>query len=81
MAERAAGMRRRGGNRYERRSASGRIVEYNFKPSLDGGLLGIYRDVTELRESERAAARARDRLQMVLENMTDGVMLVDHEER
>ncbi|MCX7363833.1 MAG: PAS-domain containing protein [Alphaproteobacteria bacterium] len=81
VADRAAAMRKAGGNRYERRTASGRIVEFGFKPTPDGGTLAIYRDVTELRESERAAARARDRLQMVLDNMTDGVMLLDHDER
>jgi signal transduction histidine kinase/FixJ family two-component response regulator/HPt (histidine-containing phosphotransfer) domain-containing protein len=81
VAERAAGMLKPGGNRYERRTASGRIVEFNFRPISEGRLIAIYRDVTELRESEQAAARARDRLQMVLDNMADGVMLLDHEER
>ena len=81
VADRAAAMRKEGGNLYERRTASGRIVEFGFRPTPDGGTLAIYRDVTELRESERAATRARDRLQMVLDNMTDGVMLLDHDER
>ncbi|UYN94899.1 MAG: PAS-domain containing protein [Enhydrobacter sp.] len=81
VKERAEAMLKPGGNRYERRTASGRIVEFNFQPIPDGRLIAIYRDVTELRESEQAATRARDRLQMVLDNMADGVMLLDHEER
>ena len=81
VQDRASAMRKAGGNLYERRTASGRIVEFGFRPTPDGGTLAIYRDVTELREKERAATRARDRLQMVLDNMTDGVMLLDHDER
>ena len=81
VEERANAMLTPGGIRYERRTASGRIVEFNFRPMPDGGVLGFYRDVTELRESEQAATKARDRLQMVIDNMADGVMLVGQDER
>jgi len=37
----------RAGARYERRTASGKYVEFNFKPLDDGSVLGIYRDITE----------------------------------
>jgi signal transduction histidine kinase/DNA-binding response OmpR family regulator len=49
-----------GGNRYERRTASGRHVEFNFKPLDDGGLLVVTRDITELKEREEALAAAKE---------------------
>ena len=49
-----------GGNRYERRTQSGRYVEFNFKPLEDGSLLGLYRDITELKEREEALAAAKE---------------------
>ena len=49
-----------GGNRYERRTADGRYVEFSYKPLDDGGLLGIYRDITELKEREEALAAAKE---------------------
>src|SRR5262249_52862494 len=78
-----------GGTHYERRAASGKYVEFNFKPLAGGGLLGLYRDISELKEREEAlasakeaaeharadVARTRETLQTVLDNMTDGVML------
>ena len=49
-----------GGTRYERRAASGSYIEFNFKPLADGELLGVYRDITELKEREEALAAAKD---------------------
>jgi PAS domain S-box-containing protein len=49
-----------GGNRYERRTASGRHVEFSFKPLDDGGLLAVTRDITELKEREEALAVAKE---------------------
>jgi PAS domain-containing protein len=74
-----------------RRTASDRVVEFNFKPLPDGGLLGIYRDITELKEREEAIAASKEAaeasradlertssvLQTVLDNMSDGVTLWD----
>jgi PAS domain S-box-containing protein len=45
--------------RYERRTQSGKFLELNFKRLTDGSLLGIYRDITELKEREDALAAAR----------------------
>ena len=53
-------MRQPGGNRYDRRTANGRFIEFNYKPLEDGGLLGIYRDITELKEREEALAAAKE---------------------
>ena len=49
-----------GGSRYERRTASGRLHRVHFKPLDDGGLLGVYRDITELKEREEALAAAKE---------------------
>jgi PAS domain S-box-containing protein len=84
-----------GGIHYERRAASGKFVELNFKTLAGGELLGLYRDITELKEREEAlasakeaaedartdVARTRETLQTVLDNMTDGVMLFGKDRR
>ena len=49
----------RAGARYERRTASGKFIEFTFKPLDDGSLLAIYRDITELKEREEAAEASR----------------------
>jgi signal transduction histidine kinase/DNA-binding response OmpR family regulator len=49
-----------GGNRYVRRTASGRFVEFNFKQLDDGGLLVLSRDISELKEREGALAAAKE---------------------
>ena len=85
---RAQAMLKPGGNRYERRTASGRVVEFNFLPMSDGGLLAMYRDITDLkdRESELEAARdeaaeARERLLLAMEAMDDGIAFLDSDEK
>jgi PAS domain S-box-containing protein len=60
LDEVVARIRRPGGNRYERRTANGRFIEFSYKPLDDGGLLGIYRDITELKEREQALAAAKE---------------------
>jgi signal transduction histidine kinase/CheY-like chemotaxis protein len=59
-------MRTPGGCRYERRTRSGRYIEFTHKPLADGSLLGVYRDITALREREQAQADARDAAEMAL---------------
>ena len=87
MKERADMMRTPGGIRYERRTVSGRYIEFEYKPIADGSLLGFYRDITDLRDREEAlaaakeaadAARAdveqtREMMETVLNKMDDGV--------
>jgi PAS domain S-box-containing protein len=68
------------GNRYERREGD-RHIEYNFKPIADGGILAVFRDITGLKEREQALAQAREVMQFVLDNMSDGVSLFDREFR
>jgi PAS domain S-box-containing protein len=89
VEEMIAKLRTSGGIHYERRAANGKYVEFNFKSLAGGELLGLYRDINELKEREEALAsakevaeearadvgRTRETLQTVLDNMTDGVML------
>jgi signal transduction histidine kinase/CheY-like chemotaxis protein/HPt (histidine-containing phosphotransfer) domain-containing protein len=56
----AGRMRKPGGNRYERRTYGGRYIEYIYRELADGGLLGVYHDITELREREAALAAAKE---------------------
>ena len=95
VRERAALIRKPGGNRFLRRTLEGRYVEFNFLPLADGGLLAFGRDVTSLKEREEALAaakeaaerarddveRTREVMQIVLDNMSDGVTLWDKQFR
>jgi signal transduction histidine kinase/DNA-binding NarL/FixJ family response regulator len=51
---------RPGGGRYEQRTASGQFIEFNFRPLSDGGVLGLYRDITTLKSREEALAAAKE---------------------
>jgi len=51
---------RKPGNRYERRTESGRYLEYKYKYLDDGSLLAVYNDITELRRREEALALAKE---------------------
>jgi len=79
--ERAALMLKPGGNRYERRTAGGRYIEFNFKPLPDGGLLAIYRDLTDRKDQEEALERTERRLREAVENQAGGFALYDSELR
>lgn len=65
------------GGRYERRTSSGRYIEFTYRPLADGSTLGVYRDITELKDREQAVEQARSIMQSVLDNMSDGVTLFD----
>ena len=58
--QRADMMRTPGGYRYERQTRSERHVEFTYKPLADGSLLGVYRDITALKEREQAQASAKE---------------------
>ncbi len=88
VRDRAAMVRTPGGIRYERRTVSGRYVEFQYKPIGDAGLLGLFRDITDLKDREEALAaakedteRTRETMQTLLDNMSDGVMLFDKDFR
>jgi signal transduction histidine kinase/response regulator of citrate/malate metabolism len=71
-----------GGGRYSRELVTGRHVEFIFQPVGDGRTLGIYRDITDLKQRERdleqaqaETQEARDLMETVLGSMRDGVAL------
>ena len=59
-------MRTPGGFRYERQTRSGRYIEFTYKPLADGSLLGVYRDITQLKERELAQAAAKEAAETAL---------------
>ena len=70
------------------RSASGQIVEFNFRPIPDGGMLAIYRDITQLKQQQAEAEQARTRaeaaqtlLDDALASLDGGVGIWDKDER
>ncbi|MCW5732528.1 MAG: PAS-domain containing protein [Enhydrobacter sp.] len=88
VARRADLVRQPSGVRYERRSVSGRFIEFNFRPIPDGGMLAIYRDITALKEQQAEVERARARaeaaqtlLDDALGSMTGGVGIWGPDER
>ncbi len=60
VSEIAALIRRPEGASFERRTVSGRYVHFTYKTLDDGSSLGVYRDITELREREEALAAAKE---------------------
>jgi len=66
VQSRAILMRTPGGSRYERRTPGGRFIEFTHKPLADGSILGVFRDITDLKEREQAHADARDAAEMAL---------------
>ncbi len=81
VQEIAAVIRNPLGGRYERRTLSGRYIEFTYNPLSDGSVLGVYRDITEIKEREEAVEQARSVMQSVLDNMSDGVTLFDTNHR
>jgi signal transduction histidine kinase/ActR/RegA family two-component response regulator/HPt (histidine-containing phosphotransfer) domain-containing protein len=72
------------GGRFERRLPSGRFIEFSFRPLGGGRTLGIYRDITELKQRQLELERARDEVAdtqrlatTILEGMDDGALLFD----
>ncbi|RYI99615.1 MAG: PAS domain-containing protein, partial [Acetobacteraceae bacterium] len=77
VEEAAQRMLRPGGNRYVRRTADGRWIEFTMLPLPDGGLLACYRDITRLKDQEEALEAERVLLRRVLDGMQDAVVLLD----
>jgi len=60
-----AAMRGSGGMRQDRRTASGRHVEFTASPLADGNLLMIWRDITERKWVEESLLTASDVLRVI----------------
>jgi PAS domain S-box-containing protein len=61
------------GARYARRAASGRMVEFQFKRLPDGRVLGIYRDIDELKRTEEALKESEERYSRAMRAATEGI--------
>jgi signal transduction histidine kinase/DNA-binding NarL/FixJ family response regulator len=88
VAERVALLRSPSASRYERRTVTGQIIEFNFRPIPDGGTLAIYRDITQLKAQQAAIEAARERteaaqtlLDDALSSLDGGVGIWDENER
>jgi signal transduction histidine kinase/DNA-binding NarL/FixJ family response regulator len=81
VRQRAALLARPGGVSYIRQTPSGKWLEVKSIPVATGGAVLMYRDITELKTREGELAAARETQQLILDNMTDGVVLLDRELR
>jgi signal transduction histidine kinase/HPt (histidine-containing phosphotransfer) domain-containing protein/ActR/RegA family two-component response regulator len=89
--ERRMEMRRNPGPAIETKLGTGRWVVIAERRTREGGLAGVYTDISHLKEQEERLARERDAaeaaraetdrvradMQVVLDNMTDGIGLVE----
>ena len=64
-----------------RRTPTGAWVEITRAPLPDGSVLNTYHDVTRLKSREEELHAARSMQQLILDHMTDGVVLWDHDFR
>jgi PAS domain-containing protein len=76
---RAALLSRPGGVSYMRQTPSGKWLDVRSIPVETGGAVLMYRDVTELKQREQELAAARETQQLILDTMTDGVVLLDRD--
>ena len=77
IAERRDLIMNSSGARYTRRAASGRMVEFQFKPLPDGRALGIYRDVTDWKRTEEALKESEARYSRAMRAATEGIYEYD----
>jgi signal transduction histidine kinase/CheY-like chemotaxis protein/HPt (histidine-containing phosphotransfer) domain-containing protein len=64
-----------------RQMPDGRWAEFNLVTREDGMFVISVRDVTELKEAQLALEREQEKLSLVVDNMSDGVMLFDPDMR
>ncbi len=79
VQQRAALLNRPGGVSYMRQTPSGKWLEVKSIPVASGGAVLMYRDITELKRREEELQEARATQQLILDHMTDGVVLLDEE--
>jgi signal transduction histidine kinase/DNA-binding NarL/FixJ family response regulator len=77
VSQRAALLNRPGGVSYMRQTPSGMWLEVKTIPVAGGGAVLMYRDITRLKSREQELAAARAMQQLILDSMTDGVLLMD----
>nr|WP_314075295.1 PAS-domain containing protein [uncultured Roseococcus sp.] len=67
--------------RHTRRMPDGRWAELHLVAAEDGSAVLSLRDVTELKDAQLALEHERQMLRLIVDNMSDGVMLFDEEMR
>ena len=79
---------RRGGGTVERRVAGDRWLRITNHPTADGGLVGVYLDVTDLKQRQQElqalveeTKAARTQLHEAIEAVSEGFVLYDAEDR
>ncbi|MCC6468106.1 MAG: PAS-domain containing protein [Alphaproteobacteria bacterium] len=66
---------------YERQLKTGRWVEARIAAIEGGGWVSLYRDTTEARQREQALARQATLMRTILDNMGEGISVVDKDLR
>ena len=66
---------------YERDIADGRIMEIRNNPLPEGGWVRVFTDVTDRKQAERDIAEKTRQLQLTLDSMEQGIILIDEQDR
>lgn len=66
---------------YERDIADGRIIEIRNNPLPEGGWVRVFTDVTDRKQAERDIAEKTRQLQLTLDSMEQGIILIDEHDR
>ena len=66
---------------YERDIADGRIIEIRNNPLPEGGWVRVFTDVTDRKQAERDIAEKTRQLQLTLDSMEQGIILIDGDDR
>jgi PAS domain S-box-containing protein len=67
------------GKPFEIRSVDGRVTQVIERKTSDGGVVGVYLDITELRQQQDELQEKTATLEIILENMGQGLSMVDAE--
>jgi PAS domain S-box-containing protein len=69
------------GSHYERTTPNGRYIEFDFIPLVDGSILSVQRDITELKERADVANRARAEAEAANQSKSTFLATMSHEIR
>ena len=66
---------------YERDLADGRILEMRNNPLPEGGWVRVFTDITDRKEAEGDIAEKTRQLELTLDSMEQGIILLDEQDR
>jgi PAS domain S-box-containing protein len=78
IEDRMAIARRFEPHRFERTRPDGKVLDIRGTPMQSGGFVTIYLDITELKARERQLTEQTAVMRTLIENMDQGITLVDH---